>query len=289
MKQYHDLLRHILDNGKTKGDRTGTGTISVFGYQNRYRLSEGFPALTTKKLHMKSVIHELLWFIRGDTNISYLKENGVTIWDEWASPAGALGPVYGHQWKYFLGPYVRKDGAVISYQKIISKDGGDEIEELYGLNQLQDVIDRIRKKPDDRRLIVSAWNPIEVQDQGLPACHSFFQFYVRDGELSCHMYQRSADAFLGVPFNIASYALLVHMVAHITNLKPGDFIHSFGDLHIYLNHLEQVQEQLSREPRPLPELLIKERGQVDVEDFVYEDFGLLNYNPHPAIKAPVAI
>jgi thymidylate synthase len=264
MKQYHDLLRHVLENGVKKEDRTGTGTISVFGHQLRCNLSEGFPLLTTKKLHTRSIFHELLWFLKGDTNIKYLKDNGVTIWDEWADANGNLGPVYGKQWRSWPTP----DGKQV--------------------DQITQVIDQIRKNPDSRRLLVSAWNVGEIPQMALPPCHILFQFYVADGKLSCQLYQRSADLFLGVPFNIASYALLTHMVAQVCGLKPGDFVHTFGDVHIYSNHLEQVELQLSREPRPLPTLqlnpLVKE-----LLDFTYDDIAVINYDPWPAIKAPVAI
>lgn len=264
MKQYHDLLRHVLENGVKKEDRTGTGTISVFGHQLRCNLSEGFPLLTTKKLHTRSIFHELLWFLKGDTNIKYLKDNGVTIWDEWADADGNLGPVYGKQWRSWPTP----DGKQV--------------------DQITQVIDQIRKNPDSRRLLVSAWNVGEIPQMALPPCHILFQFYVADGKLSCQLYQRSADLFLGVPFNIASYALLTHMVAQVCGLKVGDFVHTFGDVHIYSNHLEQVELQLSREPRPLPTLqlnpLVKE-----LLDFTYDDIAVINYDPWPAIKAPVAI
>lgn len=264
MKQYHDLLHHVLENGVKKEDRTGTGTISVFGHQLRCNLSEGFPLLTTKKLHTRSIFHELLWFLKGDTNIKYLKDNGVTIWDEWADANGNLGPVYGKQWRSWPTP----DGKQV--------------------DQITQVIDQIRKNPDSRRLLVSAWNVGEIPQMALPPCHILFQFYVADGKLSCQLYQRSADLFLGVPFNIASYALLTHMVAQVCGLKPSDFVHTFGDVHIYSNHLEQVELQLSREPRPLPTLqlnpLVKE-----LLDFTYDDIAVINYDPWPAIKAPVAI
>ena len=259
MKQYHDLLRHILQSGRQKHDRTGTGTISAFGYQMRCDLADGFPLLTTKKVHTKSIVHELLWFLKGDTNIKYLNDNGVTIWNEWADANGDLGPVYSKQWRDFNG-----------------------------VDQIREVVETIKKNPDSRRLIVSAWNPAEVQKMALPPCHTLFQFYVQDGKLSCQLYQRSADAFLGVPFNIASYALLTHMVAQVTNLGVGDFVHTFGDLHIYLNHMDQVQEQLSRDFRPLPQLKLNPAVK-DIFGFRYEDIQILNYDPHPAIKAPVAV
>lgn len=264
MRQYLDLLQHILDKGQQKKDRTGTGTVSTFGYQMRFDLSEGFPLVTTKKIHLKSVIYELLWFLRGDTNIKYLKDNGVRIWDEWADERGELGPVYGKQWRSWP-----------------ACDGGS-------IDQISQVVEMIKKNPDSRRLIVSAWNPAEVDKMKLPPCHSFFQFYVLDGKLSCQLYQRSADAFLGVPFNIASYALLNMMVAQVTGLKPGDFVHTFGDLHIYLNHLDQVNLQLSRAPKNLPAMKINPEVK-DIFSFQFEDFAIENYDPHPAIKAPVAV
>jgi thymidylate synthase len=264
MKQYLDLLRHIRENGVMKEDRTGTGTQSVFGYQMRFNLADGFPLLTTKKVHLKSIIHELLWFISGDTNIKYLKDNGVTIWDEWADPSGDLGPVYGHQWRSWPAP----DGRSI--------------------DQLSQVIETIKRNPDSRRLLVTAWNPGEVDKMALPPCHCLFQFYVAEGRLSCQMYQRSADVFLGVPFNIASYALLTMMIAQVCGLQPGEFIHTTGDTHIYRNHFEQVALQLSREPRPLPRMLLNPAVK-SVFDFKYEDFTLEGYDPWPAIKAPVAV
>lgn len=264
MKQYHDLLRHVLHNGVKKEDRTGTGTLSVFGYQLRFNLEEGFPLITTKKLHTKSIIHELLWFLNGDTNIRYLKENGVSIWDEWADENGNLGPVYGKQWRSWPAP----DGRSI--------------------DQIAQLIDQIKKNPDSRRLLVSAWNVSEIPKMALPPCHIMFQFYVANGKLSCQLYQRSADLFLGVPFNIASYALLTHMVAQVCGLKAGEFVHTFGDVHIYSNHLEQVELQLSRSPRPLPVLVINPEIK-DIFSFRFEDFSITNYDPFPAIKAPVAI
>ena len=264
MKQYLDLLRHIEAEGTVKSDRTGTGTTSVFGYQMRFNLAEGFPLLTTKKVHLKSIIYELLWFIAGDTNIKYLKDHGVSIWDEWADENGELGPVYGHQWRSWPAPDGRK------------------------IDQLSQVIEMIKKSPDSRRLIVSAWNPAEVDKMALPPCHTLFQFYVADGRLSCQLYQRSADVFLGVPFNIASYALLTMMVAQVCGLKPGDFVHTFGDVHIYSNHHEQVALQLTREPRPLPTMTLNPERK-NLCDFVYEDFTLTGYDPWPAIKAPVAV
>ncbi|HQN64488.1 MAG TPA: thymidylate synthase [Methylophilus sp.] len=264
MKQYHDLLKHVLEHGHQKHDRTGTGTISVFGYQMRFDLSAGFPLLTTKKVHLKSIIHELLWFLQGSTNIAYLKENGVTIWDEWADENGNLGPVYGYQWRNWPKP----DGSHI--------------------DQIAQVVQQIKNNPDSRRLIVSAWNVADVDKMKLPPCHAFFQFYVADGKLSCQLYQRSADIFLGVPFNIASYALLTMMVAQVCGLKLGDFVHTLGDAHIYNNHMEQVKEQLSREFRPLPAMRINPDVN-DIFGFKFEDFLLENYDPHPAIKAPVAV
>ena len=264
MKQYHQLMRHVREHGHRKDDRTGTGTLSVFGWQSRYDLSQGFPLVTTKKLHLRSIIHELLWFIRGETNVQYLRDNKVSIWDEWADANGDLGPVYGAQWR----SWPARDGSAI--------------------DQLSDVIARIGKSPDSRRLIVTAWNPADVDRMALPPCHCLFQFYVADGKLSCQLYQRSADIFLGVPFNIASYALLTHMVAHVTGLKPGEFIHTLGDAHLYLNHLEQADEQLQRELLPLPRLVIK-RDVKDIMDFRFEDFEVVGYQSHPHIAAPVAV
>ena len=274
MKQYHKLLNHILENGVQKGDRTGTGTISTFGYQMRFDLSKGFPMLTTKKLHLKSIIHELLWFIKGETNIKYLNDNNVKIWDSWADENGNLGPVYGHQWRNW------------------NSDGIDQISIL---------IDQIKKNPNSRRMIVSAWNPSVLPDTSksfsenvsdnkaaLPPCHAFFQFYVSDGKLSCQLYQRSADTFLGVPFNIASYALFTIMIAQVTDLEVGDFIHTFGDVHLYNNHIEQAKEQLSREFRPLPMMKVNSKIN-NINEFKYEDFELINYDPHPHIKASVSI
>jgi thymidylate synthase len=264
MKQYQDLMRHVLEHGHKKEDRTGTGTVSVFGYQMRFNLEEGFPLLTTKKVHLKSIIHELLWFLQGSTNIKYLKDNGVSIWDEWADENGNLGPVYGYQWRNWPKP----DGTHI--------------------DQITQVVNSIKKNPDSRRLIVSAWNVADVDQMKLPPCHAFFQFYVADGKLSCQLYQRSADIFLGVPFNIASYALLTMMVAQVCGLKAGDFVHTLGDAHIYLNHLEQTREQLSREPRHLPTMRMNPEVK-DIFGFKFEDFTLENYDPHPAIKAPVSV
>jgi thymidylate synthase len=264
MKQYHDLLNHVLTHGNQKTDRTGTGTISVFGYQMRFDLNAGFPLLTTKKVHIKSIIHELLWFLQGSTNIKYLKENGVRIWDEWADENGNLGPVYGYQWRNWPKP----DGAHI--------------------DQITQVVNMIKKNPDSRRLIVSAWNVADIDQMKLPPCHAFFQFYVADGKLSCQLYQRSADIFLGVPFNIASYALLTMMVAQVCGLKLGDFVHTLGDAHIYSNHMEQVQEQLGRDLRSLPQMKINPDIN-DIFSFKFEDFTLENYDPHPAIKGVVAV
>ena len=264
MQQYHDLMRHILDKGVRKEDRTGTGTLSVFGHQMRFDLSEGFPLVTTKKVHLKSILHELLWFLKGETNIRYLKENGVSIWDEWADANGELGPVYGKQWRSWAAP------------------NGETID------QITDVVRQIKRNPDSRRLIVSAWNVADVSKMALPPCHAFFQFYVAEGKLTCQLYQRSADVFLGVPFNIASYALLTMMVAQVCDLQPGEFIWTGGDTHLYLNHLEQVELQLSRDLRPLPQMRINPAVK-DIYGFAYEDFALENYNPHPAIKAPVAV
>jgi thymidylate synthase len=264
MKQYHDLMRHVLEHGVKKEDRTGTGTYSVFGYQMRFDLAAGFPLLTTKKLHTKSIIHELLWFLKGDTNIAYLKENGVRIWDEWADEQGNLGPVYGYQWR----SWPTADGKHI--------------------DQITQVVDMIKKNPDSRRLIVSAWNVSDINQMKLPPCHAFFQFYVAEGKLSCQLYQRSADIFLGVPFNIASYALLTMMIAQVCNLQPGDFVHTLGDAHIYSNHVEQAKLQLTRDCRPLP--LMKINPEVkSIFDFKFEDFTLENYDPHPHIKAEVAV
>jgi len=264
MQQYLDLMRHVLSHGDKKSDRTGTGTVSVFGHQMRFDLAQGFPLVTTKKCHLKSIIHELLWFLQGSTNIKYLKDNGVSIWNEWADENGELGPVYGYQWRSWPTP-----------------DGGH-------IDQISQVIDQIRNNPDSRRLIVSAWNVADVDKMKLPPCHAFFQFYVADGKLSCQLYQRSADIFLGVPFNIASYALLTMMVAQVCGLKLGDFVHTLGDAHLYLNHLEQANLQLSREPRELPKMIVNQEIK-DIFAFKFEDFSLEGYNPHPAIKAPVAV
>jgi len=264
MHPYLDLLRHVRDHGVEKHDRTGTGTRSVFGYQLRFDLAAGFPLVTTKKIHLKSVIHELLWFLQGNTNIKYLNDHGVRIWNEWADADGELGPIYGHQWRSWRGA------------------NGETVD------QISDVVAQIRKNPDSRRLIVSAWNVAELGRMALPPCHCFFQFYVADGRLSCQLYQRSADLFLGVPFNIASYALLTMMMAQVTDLQPGEFIHTLGDTHIYLNHLEQVELQLAREPYPLPRMVISPAVR-SIFDFTYEDFTLENYHCHPTIKAPIAV
>lgn len=264
MQPYHALLQRILDEGEHKSDRTGTGTLSVFGHQMRFDLAEGFPLVTTKKLHLKSIIHELIWFLAGDTNIAYLKANDVRIWDEWADERGNLGPVYGRQWRSWAAP----DGRSI--------------------DQIRGLIEELARNPDSRRLVVSAWNPADLDKMALAPCHCLFQFHVAQGRLSCHLYQRSGDAFLGVPFNIASYALLTHMVAQISGLRPGDFIHSFGDAHLYLNHLEQARLQLTRTPRPLPTLKLNPQVR-SLFDFTYEDVSVEGYDPHPAIRAPVAI
>jgi thymidylate synthase len=264
MQQYLDLMRHVKNNGVRKEDRTGTGTLSVFGYQMRFDLTAGFPLITTKKLHLRSIIHELLWFLRGDTNIQYLRDNGVTIWDEWANADGELGPIYGYQWRSWPTP------------------NGTHID------QIQRVIDQIKKTPDSRRLIVSAWNVADLGRMALPPCHAFFQFYVAEGKLSCQLYQRSADIFLGIPFNIASYALLTLMIAHVTNLQAGEFIHTLGDAHLYLNHMQQAELQLSRTPFPLPRMLLNPTV-TSIFDFSYDDFELFGYQSHPVIKAPVAV
>ena len=264
MKPYLDLMRHVLEHGTRKDDRTGTGTLSVFGWQMRYDLAAGFPLVTTKKCHLRSIIHELLWFLQGDTNIRYLKENGVSIWDEWADENGNLGPVYGHQWRSWPKP-----------------DGGT-------IDQISEVVKTLKTNPDSRRIIVSAWNVADLDRMALAPCHAFFQFYVADGKLSCQLYQRSADIFLGVPFNIASYALLTMMMAQVTGLGLGDFVHTLGDAHLYLNHLDQAREQLSREPRPLPTMTLNPEVR-DIFAFRFEDFTLSGYDPHPAIKGPVAV
>ncbi|WP_439573330.1 thymidylate synthase [Phreatobacter sp.] len=264
MRQYHDLMQRVLDTGTQKTDRTGTGTLSVFGHQMRFDLAEGFPLVTTKKLHLKSIVHELLWFLKGDTNIAYLKANGVSIWDEWADADGNLGPVYGKQWRSWAAPDSRT------------------------IDQMANLMAMLRRSPDSRRLIVSAWNPAEIEDMALPPCHCLFQFYVADGRLSCQLYQRSADIFLGVPFNIASYALLTLMVAQVAGLKPGDFVHTLGDAHLYLNHVDQARLQLARPPKPLPVMALNP-AVTDLFGFRYEDFALTGYDPDPHIKAPVAV
>lgn len=264
MKQYHDLLKHVLEDGTEKKDRTGTGTKSVFGYQMRFDLNEGFPLLTTKKVHLKSIIHELLWFLKGGTNVAYLHENNVSIWDEWADADGNLGPIYGHQWRSWTAP----DGTTV--------------------DQISELINTIKNNPDSRRMLVTAWNPGEISKMALPPCHILFQFYVANNKLSCQLYQRSADIFLGVPFNIASYSLLTLMVAQVTGLQPGEFIHTFGDAHIYLNHMEQVNLQLSRDFRALPQMHLNPEVE-DIYSFKYEDFTLTGYDPHPAIRATVAV
>jgi thymidylate synthase len=264
MEQYHDLLRRIRDHGVRRADRTGTGTLSIFGHQMRFDLAQGFPLVTTKKLHLRSIIHELLWFLKGDTNVAYLRDNGVTIWDEWADANGDLGPVYGAQWR----SWPARDGSTI--------------------DQIARVVEDIRTTPFSRRLIVTAWNPADVDRMALPPCHCLFQFHVANGRLSCQLYQRSADVFLGVPFNIASYALLTHMMAKVTGLEPGEFVHTFGDAHLYLNHLAQAEEQLKRSPRPLPKLEIR-RDVKKIDDFRFEDFAVVGYDPHPHIAAPVAV
>jgi thymidylate synthase len=264
MRPYHDLLRHVLETGTRKSDRTGTGTISVYGAQLRFDLNAGFPLMTTKKVHLKSIIHELLWFLQGDTNVKYLKDHGISIWNEWAKADGDLGPVYGYQWRSWP-----------------AANGGH-------IDQISQVLQQLKTNPDSRRMIVSAWNVADLDKMALMPCHAFFQFYVADGKLSCQLYQRSADMFLGVPFNIASYALLTQMIAQVCELKLGDFVHTFGDTHIYMNHMDQVKEQLSREPRPLPVMKLNPAIK-DLFAFKYEDFKLENYDPHPAIKAPVAV
>lgn len=264
MQQYHDLMRHVLEHGTKKEDRTGTGTLSVFGHQCRYNLADGFPCVTTKKLHLRSIIHELLWFLSGDTNIKYLNDNKVTIWDEWADENGDLGPVYGYQWR----SWPTHDGKTV--------------------DQIAKLIDQIKNNPDSRRHIVSGWNVAFIEDMALPPCHTLFQFYVAEGKLSCQLYQRSADIFLGVPFNIASYALLTMMIAQVCDLEPGDFVHTFGDAHLYLNHLDQAKEQLSRDFKPLPQMKINPDVK-NIFDFKFEDFELVGYDAHPSIKAPIAV
>ncbi len=302
MIQYQQLLRLVLDQGKFKADRTGTGTYSVFGAQTRFSLRENFPLLTTKKLHLRSIIYELLWFLRGDTNVRYLQENKVTIWDEWADDKGNLGPVYGKQWRHWVKssrPRRNSDSAAsqpslfdlgesASAANGVTPIGARVRKGEWGVDQIATVIEQIRKTPDSRRLIVSAWNVADIDSMALPPCHCLFQFYVSEGELSCQLYQRSADLFLGVPFNIASYALLTMMIAQVCGLKPGEFIHTFGDLHLYSNHLEQAKLQLSREPRPLPQMKMNPKVR-NINDFKFEDFELVGYDPHPAIKAPIAV
>lgn len=274
MRQYHELCCHILENGVEKTDRTGTGTLSVFGYQSRYDLREGFPLMTTKRLHWSSIAHELLWFLSGDTNVAYLNENGVRIWDAWADKHGRLGPVYGKQWRAW--------NARIRFDEKGHMDG------YHTKDQIANVIEQIRTNPDSRRLLVNAWNVGELDKMALPPCHFAFQFYVANGRLSCQLYQRSADVFLGVPFNIASYALLTHMIAHVTGLEVGEFVHTLGDAHIYTNHIEQVRMQIERDPRPLPQLVIK-RQVTDIDDFTFDDFEIVGYDPHPHIAGKVAV
>lgn len=301
MKQYLELLRHILDKGVEKADRTGTGTISVFGYQSRYDLTEGFPLLTTKKVYLRGIIHELLWFLKGDTNIKYLVENKVRIWNEWpfqhyleANGLAEQFPKHSEEWKEKMKEFVEKIKNDDEFAKQWGELGpvyGKQWRDFNGVDQIKDVIEQIKHTPDSRRMIVSAWNPVDIPKMvkaGLPPCHCLFQFYVQEGKLSCQLYQRSADAFLGVPFNIASYSLLVMMIAKIVGLELGEFVHTFGDLHIYSNHMEQVKEQLSREPRKLPTMAIKGE-QKEIDDFTFEDFELSDYDPHPPIKAPIAV
>jgi len=301
MLQYHQLLRLVLSEGKLKADRTGTGTYSLFGAQARFPLAGGFPLLTTKKLHLRSIIHELLWFLRGERNIRYLQENKVTIWDEWADASGDLGPVYGKQWRHWTkSSRPRKSPEAAAHQPTLFDlgeftDGGSVTpigprlrRSSHGIDQIARVIEEIKSNPDSRRLIVSAWNVADIHSMALPPCHTLFQFYVSEGELSCQLYQRSADLFLGVPFNIASYALLTMMVAQVCGLKPGDFVHTFGDLHLYANHLTQAKEQLGRTPRPLPTMKLNPKVK-NIDKFRFEDFELVGYDPHPAIKAPIAV
>ena len=298
MLQYHQLLKLVLEQGKFKSDRTGTGTYSLFGAQTRYRLADGFPLVTTKKVHLRSIIYELLWFLRGDRNVRYLQENKVTIWDEWADKNGDLGPVYGKQWRQWTKTSKPRDPnanhptlfdlSETCDSASVTPVGPRVRGSKESIDQIANVIAEIRKNPDSRRLIVSAWNVADIESMALPPCHTLFQFYVSEGELSCQLYQRSADLFLGVPFNIASYALLTLMVAQVTGLKPGDFIHTFGDLHIYANHLDQVKEQLRREPRRLPQMKINPAVK-SINSFMFEDFELVGYDPHPAIKAPIAV
>jgi thymidylate synthase len=300
MTQYLDLLRHVLEKGKFKGDRTGTGTYSVFGAQTRFALRDGFPLLTTKKLHLRSIIYELLWFLRGDTNVRYLQENKVTIWDEWADENGNLGPVYGKQWRYWAkksprprhDPFANQptlfDLSEFNGTECVTPTGPRVRGRQDGFDQIEHVIREIKRNPGSRRLIVSSWNVLDIDSMALPPCHCLFQFYVSEGELSCQLYQRSADLFLGVPFNIASYALLTMMVAQVCGLKAGDFVHTFGDLHLYSNHLEQAKLQLEREPRALPQMKLNPAVK-DIDGFKFEDFELVGYDPHPGIKAPIAV
>ncbi len=302
MIQYLDLLWHVLENGKFKGDRTGTGTFSVFGAQTRIALRDSFPVLTTKKLHLRSIIYELLWFLRGDRNVRYLQENNVTIWDEWADENGDLGPVYGKQWRHWVKTRSRPrrssrpaagqptlfDVGESGHGARVSAPGPRLRRTRHGIDQIAKVIAEIKANPDSRRLIVSAWNVADIDSMALPPCHALFQFYVSEGELSCQLYQRSADIFLGVPFNIASYALLTLMVAQVCGLKPGEFVHTFGDLHLYSNHVEQAKLQLTRAPRPLPQMKLNPKVK-RIDDFKFEDFELAGYDPHPAIKAPIAV
>jgi thymidylate synthase len=299
MIQYLDLLRHVLEHGKFKADRTGTGTFSVFGGQTRYRLTDGFPLVTTKKVHLRSIIHELLWFLSGDSDTRYLRENKVTIWDEWANEKyeNNLGPVYGKQWRHWTGYSTHRINPDVNQtflnlgefnqDAVVTPVGRRELSG-HGVDQIASVIAEIKRNPDSRRLIVSAWNVVDIEYMALAPCHCLFQFYVSEGELSCQLYQRSADIFLGVPFNIASYALLTLMVAQVCGLTPGDFVHTFGDLHLYANHVEQVKLQLSREPRPLPQMKLNPAVK-KINDFKFEDFELVNYDPHPGIKAPIAV
>jgi thymidylate synthase len=300
MKQYLDLLRLVIDKGKFKSDRTGTGTYSVFGAQARFDLRNNFPVLTTKKLHLRSIIFELLWFLRGERNIRYLQENKVTIWDEWADEKGDLGPVYGKQWRNWVksshgrkAPDTGPSQPTLfdlgeSPEEPVAIAAGPRVRSKHGIDQIATVIEQIKKTPDSRRLIVSAWNVADIDSMALPPCHALFQFYVSDGELSCQLYQRSADLFLGVPFNIASYALLTLMMAQVCDLKPGEFVHTFGDLHLYANHLEQAKLQLTRDPRPLPKMKLNPAVK-DIDKFKFEDFELVGYDPHPGIKAPIAV
>ena len=300
MIQYLDLVRHVLEHGKFKADRTGTGTYSVFGAQTRFNLRKDFPVLTTKKLHLRSIIYELLWFLRGDRNVRYLQEHQVSIWDEWADENGDLGPVYGKQWRHWVkASRGRKPPDPISQPTLfdlgesangtaVAPFGARLRRSRYGIDQIAKVIEEIRKNPDSRRLIVSAWNVADIDSMALPPCHCLFQFYVTDGELSCQLYQRSADIFLGVPFNIASYALLTKMVAQVCGLQPGEFVHTFGDLHLYANHVEQAKLQLLREPRSLPQMKLNPAVK-EIDDFRFEDFDLTGYDPHPSIKAPIAV